>query len=203
MKSNKIIVFDFCGTLVSLQTADLFVSYVLQKKQKYLSYIYSIMLRKFFRNKKFVLLSLLKGINEEDLNSCAISFAKYLKKYTNNNVFLRLINLLKQEKNQIFLISAGYSIYIKHFFKDQNIHIISNDFNFKNDVFQGSIMGKDCFGKRKVKRLLKVVNNHNFSDKNFLISESYSDSLSDKPIFNISKKKFFINKEKIELLHDF
>tara|TARA_B100000214_G_scaffold374277_1_gene356559 strand:- start:600 stop:1208 length:609 start_codon:yes stop_codon:yes gene_type:complete len=201
MKSNKIIVFDFCGTLVSLQTADLFVSYVLLKKQRYISYLYSIMLRKFFNNKKFVLLSLLKGINEEHLNQCAMSFAKYLKKYTNNDVFLRLIKLLKQEKNQIFLISAGYSIYLKYFFKDLNIHIISNDFNFKNNIFQGSIMDKDCFGKRKVKRLLKVINN-NFSDKNLLISESYSDSLSDKPIFDISKKKFFINNAKMELLHD-
>jgi phosphoserine phosphatase len=50
------------------------------------------------------------------------------------------------------------------------------------------IQGENCKGVEKVKRLKKYLNTEELS-----ISESYSDSLSDTPLFEHSKNGYIIN----------
>ena len=196
MNSKKIFVFDFCGTLVSKQTADLFVSYVLKKQGNYSAYLYSLFLRKFQRNKKFDLLKLLKGSKKQDLEYLAISYANYLKDYKILKVYERIKKILKQKGTKVYVISAGYSIYIKQFFKNYDVEVISNDFKYTKDLFDGEICLDDCFGENKLKRFKETLNEKDI-DKNFIIDECYSDSFTDEPIFQISEKKFFVKDNNI------
>lgn len=201
MNSKKIFVFDFCGTLVSLQTADLFVSYVLKKKGNYIGYLYSLFIRKFQKNKKSYLLKLLEGTKKEDLENFAISYATYLKKYEILKVCNRMKEILNEKDTKVYVISAGYSIYIKQYFKNYDVEIISNDFKYTKNSFDGEIILDDCFGENKLKRFKENLNKKGI-DKNLTIAESYSDSLTDKPIYLISRKKFFIRDSNILNLDD-
>ena len=54
----------------------------------------------------------------------------------------------------------------------------------------GEIVGENCYGEEKVKRLLDEMKINN-------CEEFYSDSLSDEPLANIAKKSFIVSKNKI------
>ena len=139
---------------------------------------------------------MLKGSKKQDLEYLAISYANYLKDYKILKVYERIKKILKQKGTKVYVISAGYSIYIKQFFKNYDVEVISNDFKYTKDLFDGEICLNDCFGENKLKRFKETLNEKDI-DKNFIIDESYSDSFTDEPIFQISEKKFFVKDNNI------
>lgn len=196
-KTLDISVFDFCKTLVNIESADKFCIFALKEEKRFFFLVIGLLITsrpiRIFLNIfgikiKFVLLNLLRGISKEKLEKIAKKYSKFIEEnYLNLNV---LHSLAEQQKalKKIFVISAGYSIYIKYFLKNFNVTLLSNDFEYDKNKFTGKITGKDCYGKEKLKRLKKELNNY----KEFKISSSYSDSFSDMPIFDISIKKFLV-----------
>ncbi len=59
------------------------------------------------------------------------------------------------------------------------------------DLTSGKIIGENCYGEEKVKRFYEAGYKENSID------EFYSDSLSDSPLADISKKAFVVIKEKL------
>ena len=55
----------------------------------------------------------------------------------------------------------------------------------------GIIIGKNNKGEEKIKRFREIL-------PNVLVQSAYSDSLSDKPMFDIAKNAYLVKKEKIE-----
>lgn len=66
-------------------------------------------------------------------------------------------------------------------------HLYATNVNLQT----GEIIGENCYGEEKVKRFYEAGYNKDSID-NF-----YSDSLSDSPLAEISKKAFIVSKEKI------
>jgi HAD superfamily phosphoserine phosphatase-like hydrolase len=204
-KTLDVIVYDFCKTLVNIESADDFCIFVLKEEKKYLSLFiaYLLMLSpvKIIANLtglkiKKILLSFLKGISKERMELVARKYAMYLEENFLIDEVYDLLNHDQKSTKRIFVISAGYSIYIKYFLANLNLEIISNDFSFSHGSFDGNILGNDCYGHEKLKRLQVAVN----EIKPFKILASYSDSLTDIPLFNISKDKYFVSEGKITKL---
>ncbi|MDO5089564.1 MAG: HAD-IB family phosphatase [Leptotrichiaceae bacterium] len=88
-----------------------------------------------------------------------------------------------------FLLSSGYDV------------IFGTDFRKgKNGEFIAEISGENNKGVEKVKKLDKWAKENNIDYK---IVKFYSDSLADKPLYDISEKKYWIKKgEKIEGIPD-
>ena len=63
----------------------------------------------------------------------------------------------------------------------------------KNNKFTGFLKSKDCLGKEKSKRILKLK-------LNLKNSYFYSDSLTDLPSFKLVKYPYFFNKNKLKKL---
>ena len=97
----------------------------------------------------------------------------------------------------MIVISAGYEPYIKEFIKNKAI-VIANNFLYENDVFKGKIIGNDCYGQEKVKRLSELIPLKNIDYNQTCV---YSDSMTDKPIFMLGKNKFFVDKELIRKIN--
>ena len=57
----------------------------------------------------------------------------------------------------------------------------------------GKFNGKNCYGSEKVKRLKDKYSN-------VIVENIYSDSYSDKPLFDISNNVFLVKKDKIKKL---
>ena len=203
--------FDFCETLVNFQTADAFVDFVrIRRGNLYTKAInlflitivkfkFHLLLNKFFPNagviKKIKLLQL-RGRNSKVLNQLA---EEYYRELIKPNLITPVMMELKklQEKNyNIVIVSAGYSIYLKYFTKEHNIqYLISTEIAFdkSGETCLGTISGKDCIYTEKVDRINKVFD---IKKLNLKRSVSFSDSISDLPMMQMTNKAVVVSKDK-------
>jgi HAD superfamily phosphoserine phosphatase-like hydrolase len=188
MKSEKYMFVDFCGTLVSKQTANNFVDYYLWMNNLKLQWIKSKLV-----NEKFIKLSHLINQNKGSIDLTAQSYAKHLMTY-NREGLIEILKTAQISGYKLFVISAGYSIYIKKWLEINEIQsiLIANDFEYNNDFFRGSISDNDCIGEQKVLRLSKIIN---LESIDWFNSYVFSDSLTDKPLFDLVRNKIFITKD--------
>ncbi len=201
----KYAVFDFCETLISFQTGDRFIKFIIEEsndvnlinrynklQRKTNTYLYKAK-RKLFKLKyKYDLLKIIKGLTKSEIANYA---RLYFEKELNPNIIEVVLNTLHQYNEagyKIVILSAGYEPYILQFANNrirESAIVIANEFAYKNDKFIGKIIGKDCYGKEKINRIKNKIDLNE-------IEVFVSDSLSDLPMFNISKEKIFVSKNK-------
>lgn len=184
---NKYVFFDFCGTLVSNQTADSFVKFYLKKKSFLRHFKY------YKANSKFQKLLLLRGEDKSLVDHFSYLYAKRLQKF-NRKKLIEVSHFFKEKKYKIIIISAGYHSYIKEWAKLCNIEatIISNNLRYNENIFTGQITGDDCYGKNKLNFLKGYLN---FQQIDWYNSYTFSDHFSDKPIFDLVRNKIFVTKD--------
>lgn len=89
---------------------------------------------------------------------------------------------LKQQKEDDIIISASPKFLLSPICEELNIkYLIASEVNEKN----GKYSGINCHGKEKVRRFYECFRKQN-------IDEFYSDSYSDTPLAEISKKAFIV-----------
>ena len=194
----KIAIYDFCDTLVDFQTADCFVFYVLEHlgmRAWYNNLTQIDLLKKCINksrliNKKIVLYQL-KGIKVATLERLA---EDYYNNIIKNHLQIPVVKQLEEYKTKgfkIYIVSAGYSIYLKHFAREYLVdELIANDFKYRNERFTGKMALQDCYGKEKCRRLEKEINGLNIEE-----SVSISDCISDLPILKWADTGIVISKK--------
>lgn len=202
---EKLVLFDFCDTIVGFQTANRYVRYVVKNhsiisvKIRHIIYIFLLklhiikLLEFLYPEKnvqKRILLWQLKNMKKDVLENAAKEFyVKSIKK----NLITKTINELHKyisEGVTIAIVSGGYDIYIKYFALDFGIdleNILANKLVFKDNIFTGTF-DIDCMGNTKVKLL-----NRQFQKEDFYIL-AYSDSESDLPMLTWAHEGYVISK---------
>lgn len=193
MKNDNVALFDFCETLVSFQTADVFIDYVrlhenldrMNKWEKIKKIHDRLKLVKcleyfLFKNYSFskrIKLYQLKNFSYEKLS---IYGRMYYNEVVKPNFIKKLINemeRLKEDGFKIYIVSGGYNIYLKYFVEDYNLEgCFCSIIDFKNNMCTGKLSGPDCMGKNKV-----LLLNKSFIERP-QYSISYSDSITDLPM---------------------
>lgn len=207
----KIAFFDFCGTLVSFQTADAYVDFIRNnagnRKMRFLDTMTELMSRlkviAVFNRilpgnalyKKMKLFQL-RYLPFEYLDRQAELYYRERIKPELLQPVLNEMKVLKADGYEICLVSAAYSIYLRYFADEYNIkHIISTEISFDRSGRRclGRIKGTDCYGKEKVRKIRK-----NFKEGLLNISDSvsYSDNISDLPMLRFSGRAVVVSKEK-------
>ncbi|NOU35971.1 MAG: HAD-IB family hydrolase, partial [Kiritimatiellaceae bacterium] len=205
--TNKLALFDFCDTLVSFQTADRFVHFVRAQERSLKMYakeslrkiiIRSGALRFFTRlagtdfHKKLVLWQL-KGMSNSHLDRLAECYYRTEIKPALIKESMETLFLLMAQGYKIFLISAGYDAYLKYFAREYQIDkLICTEISFKNGKCQGTFVGEDCYGQRKLVQLKEHLNKAGVS---FEETISFSDCISDLPLLQWSKTGVVVRKE--------
>ncbi len=222
MKKNKIVIFDFCNTLVNFQSADAFVNYVKarspQTARRTLIEGFRIFLLKTklmhilqrfdpysYLNKR-LLLAQLKGLSKKELEKLGESFFKEI-------ISLRYIpetiqELLKCQKNgcRICIASGGYDTYlsyVKNHFKID--YLVCTSLKYKHDIFTGHFSGKDCIRNQKLPMVIKQLGEPLLANSETIF---YSDSITDLPLFKYCDKGIVVcttppawaRKNKLEVL---
>ncbi len=163
-----------------------------------------LILYSFFRHPIIVLKSLFsvivcyikyksKKISFEEVKEHMLSFLfkiKDLDSYLDKFVDKKIHNIKswyrENHKDDDVVISASYNIWIEKFCKKLNIkNIIATTTNEK-----GKILGKNCSGEEKVKRLMEE-----FPD--IKVNNAYSDSLDDVPMLKLANKSYLVKKNKL------
>ena len=220
---KKLAIFDFCETLVSFQSADQFIDFILQNRFSFRAHIFEITRKILFIFRFFDVLNRLfpgnlihkqlklyqiKGLEEEKLEFYA---QKYFQDILVPSIIKNISNELKEKKRdgfRIIILSGGYTIYLKYFADYFGINvndIIATDIKIdKNKICSGKIKGLDCTRDNKI---IKLSNNiENIYDYNLLESYAYSDCRTDLPLLQFvgngivvhSKKQNWVDEYNLE-----
>lgn len=204
---ERIALVDFCETIVSFQTYDAFLKFVLMNESpqyckiiisKGFIRIYGILekiLKKVGINRfsyKKLLTYQTKGMNYNLLKRYGKDF--YLKKLKSNFITptIDLIKDLQKENYRIILVSGGSDLYIKQFADEFGINdVLTSQIEFKNGVSTGRLIS-DCMGWNKVQLVKEYIKKRKIQG---IFEIGISDSKSDLPVLNLCKRKIVISRD--------
>ncbi len=211
MKKNNstLVVFDFCETLVSIQTANRFIDFISENSNTGFSKVITklellltslrvfavinLLAPKWNLSKKINLLKV-RGIPLRGFESIVL---KYVQEVINPKINESLIKELKwyvANDYVVCIVSGGYKHYLEVFCKEYGVNfLLANDFEVKKQKFTGFMNGKDCMFDEKVVQLEKYIDSNNLSFKKKIV---YSDSPTDMPLFKWADEQFAISYNK-------
>lgn len=177
-------IYDFDKTIYNGDSSVDFFKYCLKKNKKIIILLPKIVIA--------MLLYILKIYDKEKFKSVFFSFVKYFKnidqivlefweykKYKLKNFYLK-----NAQKDDI-IISASPEFLLKPIAVHYKFTLIATNV----DENTGELIGKNCYGEEKLKRLNKM--------KIKKCNCFYSDSTSDLPLSKIAKKAYIVKKENI------
>lgn len=203
--NNKVVLFDFCETIVNFQTADAFVRYVQEHStptNKGIRLLYNLLnqsrilgvLRRLFPkasiDKRFILKQM-KGRSEVEMDQLAKDF--YEKKIRTNFIkpVVEELKRLQNEGHYCYIVSGGYDIYLKYFCKEFHTDgLLSTKIEFKNGVCTGNFDGQDCMFEYKIDYINSMLSGDH---KQWM---AYSDSITDLPMLEFVGFPIVISRNK-------
>lgn len=191
---EKIVFFDFCGTLVPFQSAPRYINFVLDnypRKDALIRRRIRETLEKWripkrleryskglFTQKEIELWPL-KGYRQEVLEKAAQRFYTEVIKSNLIPEVMKEYEHYQKEGYRVVLVSGGFGIYLKCFAAEYGIDrndIISSNVQIKRGTATGKLDGVDCMGQNKLTLLEQRF------DNTMIYSEALSDSESDIPM---------------------
>ncbi|AQS07169.1 HAD-IB family hydrolase [Clostridium beijerinckii] len=208
---KKLAIFDIDYTITKKETLMELFKYVIKKDKKNLRFLpraiycgimYAIGIYD-ERKVKETFLRFIDGIKEEELAELVKEFYDERLKNILYDDALKMMKKLKNEGYDIYLISASPEFYVNEFYNIKEVNkVIGTKFGFENGTFVRKMVGNNCKGEEKVRRLKEVLKDEKI-EVDFKESYMFSDSLSDKPLLDLVGKPYLINYKKnhdIEIL---
>ncbi len=193
---RKLYCFDFDGTLTHSDTMFLFLKYY-NSRAYYLNFIKHIPLFTLLklnladaeRVKRSFISSVLKGEKKTKLEEVSKQFFEdHYPDLLRNNA-MEFISKIDHSKTKSYLVTASLDIWVKPFADKLNMELLATIAEFKDGIFTGKFIGKNCNGDEKVCRIKDAINGQKF-DKTI----AFGDTKSDRPMLNWaveSHYKFF------------
>ncbi|WP_308557395.1 HAD family hydrolase [uncultured Sneathia sp.] len=179
---KKAIIYDFDKTIYSKETSMAFMFFFLKRHRSFIpKFILNLTIILFnikdLKKVKNIFFSIFKGMDiENDINLFWEKEMKNIYPY-----FFEEIKENRKDADLLILISASPDFLLEPIYKKLGFDILIST---KYSNF--TLIGKNCKKDEKLKRLNALGT--------FDVLCFYSDSLSDLPLFNITKKKISINK---------
>lgn len=208
---KKLAIFDIDYTITKKETLMEFYKYSLEEDIKNIRFLPRALYSGLMygvgiydeRRVKECFLKFIDNIEEEKLQDLVKRFYKNRLTKILYKDAVDMMYKLKKEGYDIYLISASPEFYINEFYNiDVVDKVIGTRFEFKEGKFIRKMVGSNCKGEEKVKRLKEVLSKENI-EVDFKNSYMFSDSLSDKPLLDLVGKPYLINykkKHEIEIL---
>lgn len=201
---SKLAIFDVDYTITSKETLIEFYKFCVKKNKKNVIYVPRVVfsglmfvLGKYDEKKtKETFLKFIRNIDNDRVNELAHEYYKSKLSKILYNDGINEIKRLKKEGYIVILVSASPEFYLNELYDIKEVdYIIGTRFEVKNNIFTGKMIGENCKGKEKVIRLKKLLKEKNI-DVDYTASYMFSDSLSDKPLFDLVGKPRLINYKK-------
>ncbi|MDZ5013760.1 HAD-IB family hydrolase [Clostridium perfringens] len=202
---EKLAIFDVDFTLTSKETLLQLFKFLIKEDKKNLRFLpraafSGLMYGLKFYDEKKVKQSFLKfidGLEEKDLK---ILVKKYYDEVLSKIIYKDSIDMMKKLKSEgykIYLISASPEFYLNELYNIKEVDIIiGTRFSFNEGKFERKMVGENCKGEEKVRRLKEYLQEHNIEEVDYKNSYMFSDSLSDKPLLDLVGNGYLINYKK-------
>ena len=201
---KNLVLFDFCETLVSFQSADAFVKYFGQKKchTRWLLFNFYARVVDFLMFKilgikksygKSIKLKTLSGFTRAEIRQVSQQF--HDEQICPNLISDTMIYLKEHlaKADRVIIVSAGYYDYLQFFTNQFGIELVCTNLAYKNDICQGAFETVDCIGEEKITFLQKTIDIESYDRSQIVV---YSDSVSDLPLFNLADQTFVVLNKK-------
>jgi phosphatidylglycerophosphatase C len=96
------------------------------------------------------------------------------------------INKLKQDNYAVVVVSASPENWIKEWASQNNVELIASRLEIDNGMITGKIVGKNCHGEEKVRRILEK-----YVISDYTTIHAYGDTNGDKPMLSLAHQSFF------------
>ncbi len=201
---KKLAIFDIDYTITKKETLMEFYKYSLEEDIKNIRFLPRALYSGLMygvgiydeRRVKECFLKFIDNIEEEKLQDLVKRFYKNRLSKILYKDAVDMMYKLKKEGYDIYLISASPEFYINEFYNiDVVDKVIGTRFEFKEGKFIRKMVGSNCKGEEKVKRLKEVLSKENI-EVDFKNSYMFSDSLSDKPLLDLVGNPYLINYKK-------
>ncbi len=209
---EKLAIFDVDYTLTKKETLMEFYLFMLKKNFRLIRHMPRSLVSVFFYVFKVLdagkakenFIAFIDGIEETKMKEIVEEFYKNRLSKIFYKDAIDTVKKLKAEGYKIYLISASAEFYLHQLYNIKEVDmVIGTKFTCENGKYRKKIIGENCKGKEKVRRLMEVLKKENL-EVDFKNSYMFSDSLSDMPLFDLVGKPFLINykksHDKIEIL---
>ncbi|MBO6200317.1 MAG: haloacid dehalogenase-like hydrolase [Chryseobacterium sp.] len=190
---KKLYLFDFDGTLTYKDTMFLFLKFYNPAKYsiQFLKHVpLFILLKLKLANaeavKKSFISSILKGESRYNIDKKAkLFFDENYPSLIRENA-LDFINNIDREHTESYIVSASLDIWVQPFAEKFNMTLLATKAEFKDDVFTGKFIGKNCNKDEKVCRIEAEL-----GDKKFDKIIAFGDTSGDKPMFKFANESHY------------
>lgn len=181
---KKLYCFDFDGTLTYKDTMFLYLKFYNSSKFRiqFVKHIPLFILLKLKladteKVKKSFIGSILKGQLQTKIeDKSKLFFEEYYPKILRENA-LDFIGNIDKENTDSLIVTASLDIWTKPFAEKLQMKLVATQAEFKNGIFTGNFIGKNCNGEEKLERIKKEINGAKY-DKTI----AFGDTSGDKPM---------------------
>lgn len=193
MNDRSLALFDFDGTIISKDSFIRFIIFTNGKVKSYLGFIILIpvillMYFKVISNKKTKEIFLFYFFRNKKINKLIYKgtlFKTELDKWCKPKA-IEKINWHKSRNDIIVVVSASSDIWIGSWCNFNNIEMITTKFEIVNDKLTGKIIGENCNGSEKVRRI-----NEKFDLKSFKEIYAYGNSSGDLSMLTLADFPYY------------
>ena len=190
---KKLYLFDFDGTLTYKDTMFLFLKFSDPAKfsVQFLKHVPLFILLKMKLAdaeavKKSFIASILKGQSRYQIEKKAqLFFEENYPSIFRENA-LDFINNIDKTHTESYIVSASLDIWVKPFAEKFNMKLLSTQAEFKNDIFTGKFVGKNCNKEEKINRVKLEI-----GDKKFDKIIAFGDTSGDKAMFKFANESHY------------
>lgn len=194
-QARVVAAFDFDGTICAKDSMWIFLRYSFGNMQvaKALFFAAPWIIASFLRiidngrAKEKLVGILFKGGQKQQFDTIGAKFAEFI--HHSNLLYvdaLERITWHKQQNHEVVLISASLSIWLVPIAKKLQVNCICTEMEVYQRKFTGKFSTKNCKGKEKVNRLLKL-----FPDREVYQLYAYGDSNGDKELLRFADHSFY------------
>ncbi|MDQ1857719.1 HAD-IB family hydrolase [Chryseobacterium sp. ES2] len=181
---KKLYCFDFDGTLTYKDTMFMYLKFYDSTKYRIqflrhvpLFILLKLKLAETEKVKKSFIGSILRGQTQEKIEQKSKQFFEHhYPKIVRENA-LDFIKNIDRNNTQSLLVTASLDIWVKPFADELKMELVSTRAEFKNGVFTGNFVGKNCNGKEKLVRIKEEINDSKY-DKII----AFGDTSGDRPM---------------------
>lgn len=132
------------------------------------------------------------GLNENQIKQCRDQFLAQLMQRGLHQDALGAISTHKKQQHLIILVSASFDFYVENLATRLGFDkVLCTRSLWKNQILQGRIDGKNCYGQEKIDRLNILFKESNLTPPYCLVA--YSDHHSDLPLLSIADRAYAVN----------
>lgn len=139
--------------------------------------------------KEIFLSKILSGISLEQLEPVSEKFVSSLIDKGLNRPIIQILDVHLKKRHKVILVSASFDFYVTKLAKRIGVNqAVCTKAEVNDGILTGRILGKNCHGKEKVRRLEKIL-----SPSDWQSSVLYTDHYSDYPLLRKIKKGILVN----------